>query len=58
MSDLAPDDEPNPLCYEDIKELARTLRRPIRSLLAQSPQTDPFYAGVRAGARNRAAGSH
>jgi hypothetical protein len=52
MNDLAPDDEPNPLCYEDIKELARTLRRPIRSLLAQSPQTDPFYAGVRAGRRD------
>jgi hypothetical protein len=42
---MALHDDENPLCYEDIVALARRLRRPIKSLLAQSPQTDPFYSG-------------
>jgi hypothetical protein len=47
MTDEPTDDaaDENPTCYEEIVALARRLRRPIKSLLAQSPGTDPFYSG-------------
>jgi hypothetical protein len=34
------------LDYEDIRELARSLKRPAVRLIALSEHTDPFYAGV------------
>jgi hypothetical protein len=34
------------LDYESIKEMAKRIGRPVKELLALSPITDPFYAGV------------
>ena len=35
-----------PLDYEALKALSVELDRPVESLIAQSPNTDPFYAGL------------
>jgi hypothetical protein len=47
----------DPLCYprsyEDIKRLAKHLKRPVDTLLALAPENDPFYAG-RPGRRTKA----
>ncbi len=32
--------------YESLKELAKQLKRPVKSLLALSPGNDPFYCGM------------
>ena len=34
-----------PRSYEDIKRLAKHLKRPAETLLALAPENDPFYAG-------------
>jgi len=32
--------------YEALKLLAKEMKRPVKSLLAESPQVDPFYCGM------------
>jgi hypothetical protein len=37
-------DDDAPEGYEQVRELAASLRRPLRSLIALSPDTDPYLA--------------
>jgi hypothetical protein len=41
------------LDYESLKAMAKDIGRPVKNLLALSPDNDPFYAGI--GGRRRAA---
>jgi hypothetical protein len=41
------------LDYDSLKTMGRSIKRPVKDLLALAPNNDPFYAGV--GARRCAA---